>query len=452
VKLLTARDLLRVTPTRYLVLTNIISAGIGFLTGAYVARVLGPERLGVTAVITGINTSIVAFIDVRLSDVAARAFYQVADIPTDQVPAYRAGVLWVALFGTGLLAGGMALLSALIGNLFVHVFTATPVMTWWLPIGAATLALNTIIGTLGFLWRFSGAFYYIGTWRIVSQLVNAGITLSIIALSPDISGMYLSGLAAAMTGLILAGAFSWMLWTWRTKLPLRRPAWRPAYAVYRRSWRMLFYGNLLGYAKLLQRSADVLLVGLFTGDRETGLYKLSRSLVDAGLAVLQDALYQVYYPSFLDIFARRAQEEYRRLAGRLLGFSSLITAALLAGEALLLPTFVRVIFGPAYTGVEAPMMILTATFVFIVGFYPWLWALFTGSGDLRGYTIAVFAAIVVQYGVALSLFALVGPSAWAAMIGAFAHYVFLIPVAYGYARARWGQFVLWVSRPTAEAR
>jgi O-antigen/teichoic acid export membrane protein len=434
---------LQLSPTRYLTLTNVVSAGIGFLAGAYIARVLGPDRLGVTAVISGINTSIVAFIDVRLNDVAARAFYQAEGMEPEHVPGYQAGVLWLAVLGTGLLAGGMALLSALAGNSFVHFFTGTPVASWWLPAGAATIALSTIASTLGFLWRFSGAFYEIGTWRVVSQLANAGVVVLMITQMPDINGMYLANLTSGLIGLILSGVFSWHLWARRVRLPLWRPAWRPAYDAYRQSWRMLFYGNLLSYAKLFQRSADVLLVGLFTNDRETGLYKLSRSLIDTGLAILQDALYQVYYPAFLGIFARRAAEEYRRLSKRLLGVSSLITVALLAGESLLLPVFIRLVFGPAYAGAEWPMMILTATFVFIVGFYPWLWAIFTGAGELRGYTVAVFVAVIVQYAAALALFALVGPSAWAAMIGVFAYYVWLIPVAYWLAHCRWGEYLPW---------
>jgi len=434
------------TPSRYLTLTNIAGAGIGFLIGVYVARVLGPENLGVTAVISGISTSIAAFVDVRFNDVAAKAFYQIEGRDPAQLDAYRAGVLWLAVLSTGLLAGAMAVLSVLIGNFLVPFFTDTPVAGWWLPASALAIALNTTSGTAMFLLRFSEAFYAIGTWRLVFQLVNGGLTILILVLRPDIDGMYVAGIVSGLSYLLLSLAVSWSLWTRRIGLPMLRPAWRPAYAVYRRSLNMVFYGNLLGYAKLFQRSADVLLVAYFTSDRETGIYKLSRMLIDQGLAILQDALYQVYYPGFLDTFARRAREEYRRLAGRLLRISGLITVALLAGEALLLPLLIQVAFGPAYAGAEGPMMVLTATFVFIVGFYPWLWAVFVGSGELRGYTIATFIGVGIQYGVALGLFYFAGTSALAAMIGMFAYYVWLIPAAYWLVRRDWGEFVPWGPR------
>jgi len=54
----------------------------------------------------------------------------------------------------------------------------------------------------------------------------------------------------------LALAVSWRVWTRRAGLPLGHPDWGSAWAAYRRSRGMLFYGNLLGYAKLLLRKAD----------------------------------------------------------------------------------------------------------------------------------------------------------------------------------------------------
>lgn len=438
----------RLTPSQYLALMNVAGASLGFLAGVYAARVLGSNRLGVTAVIAGINTSIVSLVDVRFNDVAAKAFYQVGELPPERVNAYRAGVVWLAALATGLLAGAVAALSILIGSLLVPFFTETPVARWWLPADALALALNTVSGTLTFLLRFSGAFYVIGTWRLITQFIHSSLTVLILTLLPDINGMYLAILAGGMSNLFLAAVVSWGVWGRRVKLPMRRPDLRRAYAEYRRSLSMVFYGNLLGYAKLLQRNADVLLVAYFTNDRETGIYKLARSLIDQGLAVLQDALYQVYYPSFLEAFARRAHEEYRRLAGRLLEFSSLITLGLLAGEALLLAPLVRLVFGADYAGAEMPMMILTSTFVFIVGFYPWLWAIFVGSGKLSGYTLMAFLGVGVQYAVALGLFHLLGPSATAAMVGMLAYYLWLIPAAYWLARRDWGEFIPWGQQPT----
>ena len=63
---------------------------------------------------------------------------------------------------------------------------------------------------------------------------------------------------------------------------LRVTTWAAAPAIDRRViLRFVAAGNLLGYVKLLHRSADVLLVAAFCGDRGTGIYKLARSITDA---------------------------------------------------------------------------------------------------------------------------------------------------------------------------
>ncbi len=431
----------RFTPARYLILANVVGAGFGFLSSVYQARVLGPERLGVMAIIAGITVSAFTFIDVRLNDAAAKAFYQTNDLAAEAASAYRAGVLWLALLGALLVGGVAALLASLVGNFLIPLFTTTPVAAWWLPVDAISLALTTTSGTLFYLLRFSQEFYSIGNWRVITQLLNVLITLLLLTALPNLTGAYLAGLVSGGVVLLVTLGVSWRLWTHRATLPLGRPDWRRAYMAYRQSLNMVLYGNLLGYSKLLQRSLDVLAVAYFTSDRETGLYKLARQVVDAGIAILQDALYQVYFPNFLDLFARRAAEVYRALARRLLVISSLITLVLVAGEALLLPFLIPLIFGPEYAGAEWSMMIMTVTFVFIAGAYPWLWAIFVGSGRLAGYTAITFLGTSVQYAVMLGLFYGIGPTALAGMVGMLAFYLCLIPAAYALAHGQWSAFL-----------
>jgi O-antigen/teichoic acid export membrane protein len=434
------------SPTRYLTVTNIAGAGLGFGATIFVARSLGPERLGVMGVIASLNTAAAAFVDVRLNDLAAKAFYQTEGLASEAAAGYQAGVLWLALLGTALAAGLTALVSALLGNLFIPLFTAAAIERWWLPVDAFTLALTAVSGTLFYLLRFSREFYSIGNFRVVGQLLNLLTTVVVVTARPDLSGVYAAGLISAVAGVFVAAGVSWSLWTRRAALPLGRPDWPRASAAFRRGLGVLFYGNLLGYAKLLQRSLDVLVVAYFTGDRETGLYKLARQVVDNGLAVLQDALYQVYFPNFLELFAARAAEAYHALARRLLAVSALVAAALVAGEMLLLPSLVPLLFGPRFAGATAPIIILTSTFIFIVGFYPWLWAIFIGANQLRGFTVAAFVSVLAQYGVMLTLFAWAGASAQAAMLGQVAYYVCLIPAAYLLAARRWPAYLpggLW---------
>lgn len=416
-------------PTRYLAAINAAGAAISLAVAAYVARVLGPENLGVVGIIGGINGSIAAFVDVRFNDLAGKAFYQVGELPEDRVPAYQAGVLWVAVAGTATLGACTAILSALIGNLVVPVFTKSAVTWWWIPLAALTLAINSVTGTLMFLLRFGRAFRTIGSWRIVSQAVGACLTIAVLTWRPTLTGVYLAAFAGALLSLALMLEASRRVWARQLGLPIAGPDWNAAIPVFRRNLRMILWGNVLGYAKLFQRSTDVLFVAYFTGDRETGLYRLARSLVDSAMAIPQDALYQVYYPSLLELYARDAGRDFRKLAARLLTLAATITLVVLGAEALLLARLVPAVFGAGYAGAEIPMMILSATFVFIVGFHPWLWAFFVASGELAGYTAAVFAATAVQYVTMQALFGALGPSATTAMVGALAYHLSLVPCA-----------------------
>jgi len=439
-------------PARYLAVANGVGAACALAAGIYQARVLGPEQLGVMGIIAGITGSALTFVDVRLNDTAARAFYEVDGLAPTEAAAHRAGVVWVAALGTLLVGAVAALLVFLVGGVLVPVFTRAAVSRWWLPADAVTLALQALTGTLFALLRYSREFYVIGHWRMATQATQAAVTVIGLTLMPTLAGAYVAGLAGASVVAALALAVSWRVWTRRAGVPLGRPDWGSAWAAYRRSRGMLFYGNLLGYAKLLQRSADVLLVAYVAGDRETGLYKLARQLVDGGIAVVQDALYQVYFPDFLDLLTRRAATAFRALARRLAVTCAALTAAAVAGEAVLLPTLVPLVFGADFAGAEWPMAIMTLTFFFIAGCHPWIWALYVGAGRLGGYTAMAFAAVAVQYLAMLAGFRWIGPTAAVGMMGMLASYVWLIPATYLLARRRWPRFLPWFSAGSAIAR
>jgi O-antigen/teichoic acid export membrane protein len=167
--------------------------------------------------------------------------------------------------------------------------------------------------------------------------------------------------------------------------------------------------------------------------------------------VVQDALYQVYFPDFLDLLTRRAATAYRALARRLAATCAALTAAAVAGEVVLLPTLVPLVFGADFAGAEWPMAIMTLTFFFIAGCHPWLWALYVGAGRLGGYTAMAFAAVAVQYLAMLAGFRWIGPTAAVGMMGMLASYVWLIPATYLLARRRWPRFLPGASPGSAVA-
>lgn len=175
-------------PARYLAVANGVGAACALTAGIYQARILGPEQLGVMGIIAGITGSALTFVDVRLNDTAARAFYAVDGLAPAEAAAHRAGVVWVAALGTVLVGAVAALLAFLVGGVLVPVFTRAAVSRWWLPADAVTLALQALTGTLFALLRYSREFYVIGHWRMATQATQAAVTVIGLTLMPTLAG------------------------------------------------------------------------------------------------------------------------------------------------------------------------------------------------------------------------------------------------------------------------
>jgi O-antigen/teichoic acid export membrane protein len=416
------------SPTRYLTLVNVVATGIGFAQGLLIARSLGVAAYGVAAVIGSTNAVVLNFLDVRLTDLAAKLYFIPRDNPDDQ-RAYRASVLQVVLVGNGLVSFGLAGLGLAVNLMIIRLLTDAPVRVEWLVAQSLVAALNNWNGTFDYLMRFSGRFYLLGTWRTVTRL---GLTLLFLVLflpGSNLDSYYRASLVVAAASLLLGIVLALWIWLRVQGLPMLRLALDRALPDYWRERRFLFYGNLLGYVKMLHRAADVMLVGYFADDRVTGLYKLARSLSDS-MYIVFDAVNQVYYPHFMELLGRKAAPDYRRLARRLLGGSALFTAAALAGEALLLGPLLRFALTDQYAGAERAIMLLTIPFLFVTGIYTWLWPLFVRSGQLRYFTLFSLLAAGVQYAVSIGMLRLFPTSPAAPAAGYLAHYVVLYPLLY----------------------
>ena len=258
---------MRLGPTRFLTATNVFSSALGLLVSAYVARTLGPEKLGLMGVIAGINGSVIAFVDLRLNDVSAKAFFERDRVTDDILPAYRSGVLWLGVLGNATIAVFMTLAATAIGNPLIPMFTSQTPQWWWLPTAATTLAISATTGAFTASLRLANAFYLLGAVRVCSQAITAVATVLFLRRAPTLGNAYIGGLAGSLATLVLVLIAFRQAWT--TLVPLGRPMIAPALAAYRANTGVLFHGNLLGYAKLLQRSADVLFVARTSPGRST---------------------------------------------------------------------------------------------------------------------------------------------------------------------------------------
>lgn len=418
-----------VTPTRYLAFVNVIGTALGFVQGIISARLLGAEAFGVIAIIAATNTTVLNFLDVRLVDLAGKLYYRSRADTADDLRAYRASVLQTCLVGNGLISFGLTIVGLLANIAFVGVFTATPVRLGWLVAQSLVLAMSNWANTFDYLQRFSGRFYLMGTWRLINRILYVIVFLSMLLASPNLDGYYSGALAATVLSLAMTAGLSIFIWLKYDRLPLLRKGVWQALADYRRDSRFLFFGNLLGYVKMLHRGSDVLIVGLFANDRITGLYRLARSLTD-GFYVLFDAMNQVYGPRFMELLSQRAHVEYRRLARRVLGYSAGFTLLALVAEIVAMPLLMRTILANRFVGAESAIAVMTIPFVFVTGIHMWVWPMYVYSGRIARYTVYGLLACLAQYVVMIGLFLSWRVTPVAAALGYLAHYLVLVPLAY----------------------
>lgn len=282
------------------------------------------------------------------------------------------------------------------------------------------------MGTFQFLQRFSGKFVLMGSWKLGSQIINIAIFLPVLFYFGDLNGYFLGRLIAAIVSGIVVVGVSIYIWHKHERFPLANKQMFVALPDYWRERQFLFYGNLLGYTKLLHRAADVLLVGYFSDDRVTGLYKLARTLTD-NLYIIFDALNQVYLPRFLELLSQRAFEEFRRLAGRILIYAGLLTLLILGLEATVLPWVIQLILTDSFVGVEGAVIVLTIPVFLITGIHIWTWPIFIHLGQLRGVTVFNYIACLTQYIITLAFLSYLMPTALGAASGYLAYYLVLIP-------------------------
>jgi O-antigen/teichoic acid export membrane protein len=256
--------------------------------------------------------------------------------------------------------------------------------------------------------------------------------VGILLLDPTIGGYALGRLGAAALSAVLTVGLSLYLWRKHDRLPIF--SWqhlRQGLPAFRANFRFIFLNNFLGYAKLLHRSGDVLLVGFFTNDLLTGWYKLARTLTDA-LYLLYDSINKVYQPFFLQQLAANILGDYRLKAKKLLLFSGLFTIAMLVGEILLLPQFIAIVFGPKFLGAASTIIILTLPFFFVNGLFIWIWPVYLYTGKIKQYVVINLVAVITgQYGLSVLLYVLTGRHnvAWFA-VGYVASYIIQCPGIY----------------------
>lgn len=330
-------------------LIKVSSTGMAFVTGIFLARVLGPEHYGIYAYAMAAVTLLAVPSALGLPALIVR-----------QVSAYRASDDWALL--RGLLRRSNQMVA-----LVVTVLTLVAVLLAWLLAprlpeqGLATfLVALTMVPLLAF-----------ATLRVAAL---QGLHHVVLAQLPEAllrPGLFLAGAVAlyavlgrqfdpvwAMIAHATATAFAFAVGAWL--LTRRRPVQsRQAPPRYRTrewlvsAWPMLFVTG----ANMAHIHIDLLMLGLFTTSHDVGIYRVASRGAEIVLFVLIAANLTAA-PVFSNLYYRNQRVELQRvvtLTVRMVTAFALPVALFLMlwGEPLL-----RLLFGEAYVGAALALAIL----------------------------------------------------------------------------------------------
>jgi O-antigen/teichoic acid export membrane protein len=330
----------------------------------------------------------------------------------------------LCLAGNGLLslcAAGLGIAASLC---CLHLFTDTPVPVAWLLAQAVIIIAAGVGNTASFLQRLSQQHRTMGRWQVFNQSLFLVLLLPPLIWTASIDGYYVGCVVASLVTTATAIGLLYRLCRRHLDLPMPGRNWSCAWPDFRSRFRALFFCNLLGYGKMLHRGFDVLLVGLFAGDRLTGIYRLARSLTD-GVGFLSDALNQVYWPRLLGLLRRDDSRAFRFEARRLLLAATGVTVCLLLLEIWILPLLNTHLLSAEFSGITPLMLVLTVPFLFTAGLHLWIWPIVVHREYLPQFTTYSGVAVAAHYGIALGGLVCFPATVLPAAVGYLAYYPLL---------------------------
>jgi O-antigen/teichoic acid export membrane protein len=418
----------RFTPELIATLMRFSSALFGFGKAVVTIRILSPELLGVVAVMGAINKMLTDFIDIRLSDVATRLYYQhPQDAPPSQISQHRVQVM----LDTILLSAGISILLAIVSSIvaFMSVswFTQTPVQGWWLITHASMQALSNLAMVCFYLINFNGQYVRFGTLRAGIELCDF-VAYVVLALAiGGIDGFYIANVIGST--IMLIGVLMLTLYGWKRvhQVAFNQLRIGTTFKDFRANWRVLFYGNFLGYGRMFHMSVDVLLVALLTDNTTTGLYRFARNIFEFTSLILYESLNQIFTPKLMQLLVDKNYTRFLQLRQQFLWGGLLGLGIFVVGEILFLPFAIGLVFGESYIVSANTIMILTIAPFLQIAFHIGNWTPLLHTGTLRGYTLFAMLGTVVQYALLLLFGRQISVHLELAGIAYLAHYLILIP-------------------------
>jgi len=336
----------------WLLTSDVVASGLGFTQTIILARVLGVEQFGVFALIQTYSTTVNQFVDSRVWEAVVKFVtkFLEAQQATRATAFVKLSYLIDAI--TGALAYFIALGTAEIAARYI---VKQPQAAGLIRLYALTILVATPLGTSTGLLKVFNRFDWIAYQNVVGGLFR--LTGVVVAWSVE------GGLRAIVWAYVLSA----FLMTAGT-LILSQRASRAALTI---PWRQAPVNSLKGerkevakfllstngnaLCKLLQRNADILLIGYFLTPVAVACFRIARALTDM-MAFPVNPLETACYPEFVRLWHQEKKAELRKLVWKLTflagTFAALGLTILCIGGGLVIRLSVGREFLPALSAVR----------------------------------------------------------------------------------------------------
>lgn len=399
-----------------------ITLGLGIIHTGMMARMLGPQGIGIIALLTAICG---LFGGLLTTTSAQTAIVYVSKALTVQDKA-QAGHIIRYCYRLDFLTAFVTFIFVALSALYLpRILNLPPDREWLLVLFGLTLVFQSTYWVSHALLRVAGIF----SWTFF-QSIGLSILKTALVTLLFVKGAGLTEVVLLLVGLSLLNGLSMYVMAHialrrkqihETKLSL--PWWR----VPREVWRFEALGFGGTTIKGIYNYLDVLLIGYLSIPASVGLFRAARQLTDL-LNLPTQALVSSMVPEYSRLWFGGDIPRLRRLVWRFTLLLSVIVAVIGLGMALLNNQIIHLVFGDAFLAASEPLLILVLAALLGMAMTP-LNSLQVATGRAGPSTVAGVATIVVQALVMLVLVPRLGLSgaAWARVIGILASLAIMVP-------------------------
>jgi O-antigen/teichoic acid export membrane protein len=355
------------------------------ITSALIARALGPSGFGRLTFIGSLQMAIVTVCEWGVPYATIRFIAEL--LGADRRAAVAGVVRWTyRLTGIGA-AVGLLIVAGIAAS------GATPHVAWFLAAAATPFAIMhsapSSVLTGSQRWRDA---------RIMGMVTGFGAMVAkvvVVILGGGIAPLFAVDLAVAAVNFTGTQVLAR-----RVTGPLPPPEFPHALAVRVRNFARLATVTVLVTLVVYQRT-EIFVLAHFKSDADIAQYSVPYALVSA-LLLFPGAVSSALSPAFAVLWGAGDLERIRSAFGRALRLVMMLSLAFTAGTIALGQDLIRLVYGPAFAGVE-PVLVILAFSIPFVPLASLSGSLLRGIGVLRALTIVGVVAAVADIALAIAL-------------------------------------------------